>query len=412
MSTEKIQQATILVYTCAIRQAPSSLRGYQPSLLEEAKTMDKRTLGALQDHQTSNVSGMHRSLSRVARARVQMLTPGRQGEARKRGITGDSDDAPPSKRAKKNGMVVDKRPNMAKKGKATDETDTDSAVMSRPPPKRKQSRGEAAPSASHECICAQATPAKQANLRTPKKPSEPNSNSDIGASRLAKPIGKVSGGHLFIFGARLSDSILDIRICDRRAMPDAAGRPFLMSCSGSPPSSNARVLKNPREPQPYVWMMMLQYTVVQIQNSCNTTYLLAYLPWTGPALYPTRRIHPDLTHRPSKIDLPILDSLSRPVITSIQGCKRRKLLLTPGKTLIGDLKELSIQGYEYRRSLLQSPRCQCETGYGVQDADSGGAHRRSLSRSRTKKEKPQIKFLEEYGSGHQEDEDEDMHVSE
>ncbi|KAJ7246471.1 hypothetical protein C8J57DRAFT_1241516 [Mycena rebaudengoi] len=74
------------------------------------------------------------------------------------------------------------------------ETDTDPAVMSRPPKRRReaeeeQHRGSSKPRTSSRLKAAHA---KQANLRTPKMPSEPNSNSDIGASRLAKPIGKVS----------------------------------------------------------------------------------------------------------------------------------------------------------------------------------------------------------------------------
>ncbi|KAJ7238211.1 hypothetical protein C8J57DRAFT_1246632 [Mycena rebaudengoi] len=58
-------------------------------------------------------------------------------------IVGDRTDAPPSKRAKENGTVMDKRPNVAKKRKAAGETDTDSAVMVRPPKRRREAEEKA-----------------------------------------------------------------------------------------------------------------------------------------------------------------------------------------------------------------------------------------------------------------------------
>ncbi|KAJ7232947.1 hypothetical protein C8J57DRAFT_1250302 [Mycena rebaudengoi] len=61
----------------------------------------------------------------------------------KRGIAGNSNDAPPSKRAKKHGTVVNKRPNVAKKRRAAGETDTDSAAMSRPPKRRREAEEKA-----------------------------------------------------------------------------------------------------------------------------------------------------------------------------------------------------------------------------------------------------------------------------
>jgi hypothetical protein len=56
---------------------------------------------------------------------------------------GDRNDAPPSKKAKENGTVMDKRPNVAKKCKAAGEMDTDSAVMSRLPKWRREAEEKA-----------------------------------------------------------------------------------------------------------------------------------------------------------------------------------------------------------------------------------------------------------------------------
>jgi hypothetical protein len=54
-------------------------------------------------------------------------------------------------------------------------------------------------SGATDCIWGQATPAEQADLRTPKKPSEPNLSSD-GARQFAKPIEIVSRDvHLSLF---------------------------------------------------------------------------------------------------------------------------------------------------------------------------------------------------------------------